>query len=159
MKLSSQEEYGLRCLLHLARQGRGESLTIPEIGEAEGISSHNVAKYLRLLRQAGFVDSERGQHGGYTLSREPSAIVVDEVLAALGSRLYDSSFCDNFVGTADICHHSTIDCSIRGLWIRVQNAVDEVLSQTTLQDLLRSADVLKKSAAVRSEQLLQVSSS
>ena len=159
MKLTSQEEYGLRCLLLLARQEPGESLTIPEIGEVEGISPHNVAKYLRLLRQGGLVDSERGQHGGYTLSREPCAIAVDEVLAALGGRLFDSSFCDNFVGTADSCHHSTIDCSIRGLWMRVQNAVDQVLSQTTLEDLLRSGDVLKKSAAARSEQLLQVSSS
>ena len=46
MKLSSQEEYGLRCLLQLARQP-DRSLAIPEIGLAEGISAHNVAKLLR----------------------------------------------------------------------------------------------------------------
>ena len=37
MKLSSQEEYGLRCLLRIARKGDGGSLTIPEISEVEGI--------------------------------------------------------------------------------------------------------------------------
>ena len=50
MKLNSSEEYGLRCLLQLARQAPG-SLTIPEISQAEGITHHNVAKLLRILRQ------------------------------------------------------------------------------------------------------------
>ena len=36
MKLSAQEEYGLRCLLYLARNGQTDSLTIPEISRAEG---------------------------------------------------------------------------------------------------------------------------
>ena len=63
MKLSSQEEYGLRCLLLLARQPVGDSLTISEVGAAEGVSPHNVAKYFRLLRQGGFVGSERGPFG------------------------------------------------------------------------------------------------
>ena len=53
MKLSSQEEYGLRCLLRLAQQHPGDSLTIPEIGAAEGISPHNVAKYLRATSVTG----------------------------------------------------------------------------------------------------------
>ena len=69
MKLTSQEEYGLRCLLRIARQGEGGALTIPEISEAEGISSYYVAKLMRILRRGGFVTSARGQAGGYTLSR------------------------------------------------------------------------------------------
>ena len=71
MKFSSQEEYGLRCLLRIARQGRKASLTIPEISEAEGLSSFYVAKLMRILRRAGLVKSARGQIGGYSLSRPP----------------------------------------------------------------------------------------
>ena len=82
MKLSAQEEYGLRCLLQVARRPHGQSVTIPEIADAEGVSPHNVARYLGTLRKCGIVDSERGQHGGYTLTREPSSIVVSEVLSA-----------------------------------------------------------------------------
>jgi len=48
MKLSSQEEYGLRCLLQLARAGEGASLTIAEMSEREGISAPNVAKIMRI---------------------------------------------------------------------------------------------------------------
>lgn len=137
MKLSTQEEYGLRCLLRLGRDP-ASSLTIPEISQAEGLSVSNVAKLLRVLRQGGFVASERGQHGGYSLARPPAQIVVGEVLAALGGRLYDPGFCEQFSGLDAVCHHSSIDCSVRSLWMRVQQAVDQVLGATTLEDLLRS---------------------
>ena len=59
MKLTTQEEYGLRCLLQLARKDTG-SLTIPELSRREGMSPANVAKIMRLLRRAGFVRSTRG---------------------------------------------------------------------------------------------------
>ena len=50
MKLSATEEYGLRCLLQLAKCGDGRSLTIPEISRAEGLSVPNAAKLMRVLR-------------------------------------------------------------------------------------------------------------
>ncbi len=137
MKLSAQEEYGLRCLLHLGRQSSDSSLTIPEISRAEGISEAYVAKLMRLLRQSGLVTSARGQSGGYTLARRPAAINVSEALAALGGRLYDPEFCERHAGEEQLCTHS-IDCSIRSLWKSVQTTVDELLIRVTLQDLLGS---------------------
>jgi len=135
MKLSSQEEYGLRCLLRLARQGDNGSLTIPEISHAEGISSHYVAKLMRVLRRGGFVTSARGQAGGYTLSRPAAQIVVGEALALLGGRLYEGDFCREHSGLENLCTN-TVDCSIRSLWQAVQLGVDRVLSKTTLKDLV-----------------------
>ena len=58
MKMSAQEEYGLRCLLRLGRQGASASLTLSELGRSEGISLANVAKMMRLLRR-GFLDEEK----------------------------------------------------------------------------------------------------
>lgn len=137
MKFSSQEEYGLRCLLRLAQQGEGESLTIPAISQAEGISTAYVAKLMRILRRGGFVESVRGKIGGYTLTRPPEQIVLGEVLALLGGRLFNPDFCEDHSGELDICRHST-ECSIRSLWRAVQIAVNQVLGKTTLQDLLRT---------------------
>lgn len=143
MKLSAQEEYGLRCLLHLARQAPGQSLAIPEISQAEGISHHNVAKLLRILRQGGFVESARGQHGGYTLAKLPDQIAVADALGALGGRLYDDQFCDHFAGSEDNCTHSLAACSVRALWGQVQKAVDQALTKTTLEDLLHQGYALE----------------
>ncbi len=148
MKLSSREEYGLRCLLQLARQTSGRSLTIPEISQAEGITHHNVAKLLRILRQGGFVASARGQQGGYALAKPPHQIAVADALATLGGRLFDDDFCDHFAGSADCCTHSLTACSVRALWGQVQQAVDQILSRTTLADLLEQGYALADEEAL-----------
>jgi Rrf2 family protein len=135
MKFSSQEEYGLRCLLQLARKGPRASMTIPEISDAEGLSQAYVAKLLRILRISGFVESVRGQEGGYTLMHAAHEMVLSDVLAALGGRFYKPGFCDHFSGTGEVCAH-TFSCSIRPLWHRVQTAIDGVLEKTTIADLL-----------------------
>lgn len=137
MKLSSQEEYGLRCLLHMARLKEGESLSIPEISRAEGLSIPNVAKLMRLLRLGGFVTSVRGQAGGYTLSRAAEQIPVGAVMDALGGRFFSERFCERHSGLGKVCSRST-DCAIRMLWTTVQDTLDSVLRRVTLKDLLCS---------------------
>jgi Rrf2 family protein len=119
--------------------GQRGSLTIPEISEAEGISPAYAAKLLRILRQSGFIAAARGKAGGYSLARPADRIVVGEVLAALGGKMFDTDFCESHAGQAHVCAHTT-DCSIRTLWRRVQVALDDVLGKTTLQDILRSPD-------------------
>ena len=135
MKLSSHEEYGLRCLLQVARQGENGSATIPEISRSEGISPPYVAKLLRILRRGGFVKAARGKAGGYTLALPPDQILVGDALAILGGRIYEEDFCGRHAGTKPDCVHSA-ECSMRSLWRNLQNAVDRVLSSTTLYDLL-----------------------
>ncbi len=135
MKFSTQEEYGLRCLLRISKSDSPNGLTIPEIAELEHLSTSHVAKLLRLLRIGGFVESARGQMGGYKLARDPEKIVVGNVLAVLGGRLFESDFCSEHSGGANICTHS-IDCSVRSLWRTIQALIDGVLSKTTLKDLM-----------------------
>ena len=135
MKLSSTEEYGLRCLLRLSSCEYGMNMTIPQISQAEGITHHNVAKMLRILRRGGFVESVRGQNGGYVLARSAREISLSEVLAVLGDPLFDASFCEQYTGSTDNCSRSHINCSLRELWNRLQIAVDEVVGSLTLNDL------------------------
>jgi Rrf2 family protein len=137
MKLSAQEEYGLRCLLRLGRQGEGGSLTIAELSRTEGISVANVAKMMRLLRRAGLVRSTRGKDGGYALARPAEEVNVGEALAFLGGRIYDARFCDRHSGMTRLCTHMP-DCSIRSVWRLLQETVDQVLAKLTLKDLLCS---------------------
>ena len=134
MKLTSHDEYGLRCLIRLGQAGPGGRLTIPEISRAEGISDAYAGKLLRILRLGGFVTAARGP-GGYSLARPASQIVVGDVMAALGGRLFKSDFCATHSGQMESCVRS-VGCSVRVLWRTVQAAVDDVLGKTTLQDLL-----------------------
>lgn len=135
MKLSAQEEYGLRCLIHMARLQEGESLSIPEISKAEGLSIPNVAKLMRLLRLGGIVTSVRGQAGGYTLALPADQISVGSVMDVLGGRFFSPKFCDRHSGLGKVCTHAT-DCALRVLWTTVQEVLDGVLRKVTLKDLL-----------------------
>ena len=135
MKFSTQEEFGLRLLLRIAKSDSPHGLTIPEISELEGISIANAGKILRILRLADFIESSRGQTGGYKLKKSAEEIVVSNVLNALGGKLYESSFCDLHAGIENICTNS-IDCSIRSLWKTIQTMLDGVLGKITLQNLL-----------------------
>lgn len=137
MKITAQEEYGIRCLLQLGRKGAGGSITIPEISRAEHISKEYVAKLMRVLRRGGLVRSLRGQSGGYVLARPLGEVTVSEALLVLGGPLYDPAFCEQHAGEGT-CSRA-IDCSVRSLWTTVQEAVDDVLARKTLADLLPAA--------------------
>lgn len=136
VRFTAQEEYGLRCMLQLARRAPtpAESLSMAEIAEAESLTPAYVAKLLRTLRTAGLVDATRGQKGGYRLTRPAAEVSVGEVLVALGGRLYTPEFCARHPGNDASCVHST-DCSIRSLWGRVDGLVHSVLDRTMLSDL------------------------
>jgi Rrf2 family protein len=137
MKLTSNEEYGLRCLLRLADEGPGGSLTLPEMSQAEGVSEAYAAKIMRILRRGGFVKSARGKIGGYTLARPAHEIVLGDVIDELGGRFFENDFCERHTGSMEICTHNSVDCSLRSLWKTIQLSLDQVLGKITLQDLMR----------------------
>ncbi len=139
MKFSTQEDFGLRLLLRIAKSKSTNGLTIPELSELEGISVANAGKILRILRLAGFIESARGQTGGYKLKVPANEIIVNDVMTALGGKLFETDFCEQHAGIDNICTN-TIDCSIRSLWRTIQMMLDNVLSQITLQDLLGKED-------------------
>jgi Rrf2 family protein len=134
MKFSAQEEFGLRCMLALAREGEDGFLTIPVIAKTEGLTQSHVAKLLAVLRKAGYVNSYRGQQGGYTLARPAKEILVADLMAVLGGRLTHDHFCVRFTGQNEECVHSE-DCTLLPLWYRIQEAVDGALKGLTLRDL------------------------
>lgn len=135
MKISALDEYGLRCVLQLARSGTDGSLTLGEIAEREGMTVAYVGKLLGILRQAGLVQSVRGRAGGYRLAEPPENLSVARVIHALGGPTWQTSGCDKFNGNHDVCVH-TFDCSIRALWGAVDSVVEQILVNVTLADLL-----------------------
>jgi Rrf2 family protein len=145
MKISAQEEYGLRILLRIAQSQSPDGITIPEISRSEGLSSHNVAKLCRILRLAGFVKSSRGSTGGYTLAMPVEKIVLGDILRTLGGRLFDDDFCGNHSGVLQLCTNS-VDCTIRSLWQIIQINIDEVVDNITLKNLLGPTNDLSKFA-------------
>ncbi len=134
MKISSQEEYGLRCLVQLANLRDGESLTLPQIAEREGISAANAGKLMWLLNKAGFVHSTRGTKGGYFLSRPAEDIRLSEIIKVLDEDVMNKH-CDSYTGVLDSCVHNG-DCGIRPVIVGLHEIVENALSRITLAQLV-----------------------
>jgi Rrf2 family protein len=162
MKISSQEEYGLRCLLQLARLDQDHaSLTIPEIATGEGLSIPYVAKLLSVLRQAGLIASVRGRTGGYRLAHPPAAITLGAVLRALGEPLFDEpGYCQRHAGSESHgnCVH-TGACTLRALWQTLEQWMRRALDEITLADFLLDAGQITELVRARlAEAVLELSS-
>ena len=134
MKISAQEEYGLRCLVQLANLKADESLTLPQIAEREGISTANAGKLMWLLNKAGFVHSTRGTKGGYLLARPASEIRLNEIIKVLDEDVM-TKHCDSYTGVLDMCIHKG-DCGIRPVIVGLHAIVENALSKITLAQLV-----------------------
>jgi Rrf2 family protein len=145
MKITSQEEYGLRILLRIAKCRDKEGMTIQSLAAAEGLSLPYVAKLTRMLRIEGYINSTPGNKGGYLLARPSDQINVNQVLKILGGSLFEKSFCNDYSGVLKFCTNS-VDCSIRSLWQMIQSNIDQLLDKITLKNLIgtemRSDEIL-----------------
>lgn len=134
MKITAQEEYGLRILIRIASCKGASGISIPQLSEEEGITSHYVAKLTRVLRMKGFINSTPGNKGGYVLAKSAKEIAIKDVLEALGGVLFDKQFCGQHTGAVRLCTNS-VDCSARSLWKMIQFTLDRLLDKITLHDL------------------------
>ncbi len=136
MKITAQEEYGLRCLLQLARREPPQQLlAVKDIAEKEGLSGAYAEKLLRLLAKGGLVHSVRGAKGGYQINRAPDQITLGEVMRALGTIETTEHICDTFKGTKEECVHFS-DCGIRSVWSGLTTFIQRFMDETTLADAL-----------------------
>lgn len=139
MKLTAQEEYGIRCLIQVARRAppdAAEPISIREVAESEGLSVDYAAKLLRVLRQAELLDSERGANGGYRLARPAGEISLSRVMQALDTPMYGSEFCAGHAGNVGSCNHQA-SCSLRPVWRAIEGAIGEVLGRLSLAELVQ----------------------
>lgn len=134
MKVSAQEEYGLRCLLQLAQLGENGFLSLTQIAEREGLSVANAGKLLWILNKAGLVRSIRGTKGGYCLARPAAEIHLNEIIKVLDEDVL-AGHCKSYTGVLDACVH-TGNCGIRPVIVGLHDVVQRALSGITLAQLL-----------------------
>ena len=158
MKITAQEEYGLRLLIRIAACKDVEGMSIPQLSDAEGLTPHYVAKLTRVLRMGGFINSTPGYKGGYVLAKPANEVIINDVLKTLGGVLFDSQFCGTHSGALKLCTHS-VDCSSRSLWSMIQFILDDFLNKVTLHDLVSSeqssAQVFYQLLANRQKEVIQ----
>lgn len=126
MNISVKGEYALHAIFDLALQKFGEPIKIADIAKRQKIPQKFLELILAGLKQGGFVESRRGAEGGYLLARPPDTITVGQVMrfvegskANKPGRIQPAT--DPFGET----------------WRRVDQAVSDVIDQTSFAELAR----------------------
>jgi Rrf2 family protein len=134
VRITTLAEYGVICALHLARRAVEGPITGREIAEVERLPADYVEQILLRMRRAGIVASTRGAHGGYALARAADRISIRDVIEASETTTFDLHCVSHPVGE-ERCS-SSHNCSIRPVWLLLQQKIDHVLDGVHLSDLL-----------------------
>lgn len=137
MRISTRGEYGLRAMLVLAEKYQDGPCPLREIAEIEQISEQYLEQLFRDLRKHGLVQSYRGAKGGYVLARPPAEISANQVLTALEGPVAPMQ-CVADGNQGEKCQHKG-SCPTRVVWERLKNAINAVLDETTLENLISNA--------------------
>ena len=132
MKLSTKGRYAARAMLELAIMSGNGPVGLGKIAERQGISMRYLERIMSTLVTAGFVDSQRGQRGGFLLKRPPEEILLSDVVQAVEGSLAPVSCVDD----PRLCERAA-ECVTHNIWERMKTAILEVLGSITLADMVQ----------------------
>ena len=137
MKLSKRGEYALRSMINLgiAAKVNRSLVRVTELAKAEDLPVKFLEQVMQQLREAGFVESERGKHGGYRLAKPASQIPIGQIV-----RLVDGPLAP--IGCVSLTAYEPCNCpdqehcGLRMLMLDVRNAIAAILDRYTLADVV-----------------------
>lgn len=131
--ISQTAEYALRAIVHLA-QTHPRPQTAAAIAERTHVPVPYLSKVMQSLARAGFVSSQRGLHGGFTLVRRASTFSVLDVISAV-EPLNHIQKCP-----LDLEGHQEGLCMLHGCLEEAMQRTEEIYAETTIEKLLESRE-------------------
>lgn len=137
MRITKWGEFGILCSIYLAtvQQQDSKAVGAAEIAEALSIPLDYTHQILHRLRKGEVLTSTRGPQGGYRLARDPAAVNLREILAAAEGDTFEI-LCETNPVYGEACA-SDRPCVLKEFWVELKAAIDGVLEERTLEELLK----------------------
>ncbi len=149
MKISTRGEYGLRAMLYIASHGQDDPVTSKEIALHQAIPGPYLRQILALLSKDHLIQSNRGPQGGHLLARSADAITLRDILITLEGQ---TTSVDQILALPCNIEVGPEHCVIREVFLKVKQAVNNILGGTTLAQLMeRQQEILDKKIQVPSD--------
>ena len=149
MRFTTKTEYGLVCLIYMARQSQDHTVTVKEIAKQERFSTTYIEKILQKLRAANIITSHQGKQGGYALARPASQITLKEIIEALeGGATFEVNvntfgvFCNPAIRERIVCTHFS-GCGLRPVWNKTKDLLDQFYGSITLGMIAKAEPEVK----------------
>ena len=130
MRLTMKGDYGLRAMIDLAAHYGKGPIPSSEIAARQLVPEHFLDQLLITLRRTGLLKSQRGPQGGHMLARPPAQITMGEVIRALEGNTAPMECVPN----PSSCQLAP-GCGMRDIWLQVEAFTQQLLSNTTLEQL------------------------
>jgi Rrf2 family transcriptional regulator, cysteine metabolism repressor len=130
LEISTKGRYATRSMIELTLRNGNAPVRLEDISLAQGISRKYIGRLMAAMAAAGLVVSRRGHHGGYILARPPSDIRILDILLAVEGPVRPAPCVDDSAG----CRESDV-CAAGSVWTKLRDAVNDFLSEVTLEDL------------------------
>lgn len=131
MKISTKGRYALRMMIEIGMTP-DHCTKISQIAARQGISDKYLEQIAIILVRAGYIRSIRGAQGGYILTKSPEEYTAGMILRQTEGTLSPVSCLDDEI---NLCERAT-KCACLGLWTQLKNAIDQIVDQVTLADLI-----------------------
>jgi len=139
MRVTKWGECGILCSLYLAQHHGGPPVGAAEIAETQGLDLPYTQQILQKLRKGNIIESARGPKGGYSLQRPPNSITLKDILYACEGDTFQI-ICDHHPLHPDALHPTLCatreSCGLHGVWQDLRAAIDKLLEERSLADLL-----------------------
>ena len=132
MKISTKGRYALRVVIDLALNNTGEYISLKEISNRQEISNKYLEQIISLLNKAGYLETARGNTGGYRLAKMPKEYRVGDILRATEGDLVPI-YCLTDEGE---CSRQK-DCKTYSFWKGLDDVINEYIDSKTLEDLIK----------------------
>ncbi|RSL31593.1 Rrf2 family transcriptional regulator [Salibacterium salarium] len=123
MKISTKGRYGLTIMMALAKKSGEGPISLKSIAKDHQLSEHYLEQLIAPLRNAMLVKSVRGAYGGYMLTKDAADITAGDIIRVLEGPISPVEVLDDE------------EPAKRDLWIKIRDAVKDVLDNTSLQEL------------------------
>ena len=131
MRLTRAAEYAIRCMVYLAKQGRGVLTSRQEVAEQADIPTHFLAKIAQDLARAGFIEIKQGARGGFVLLKRSADISLLEVVETMIGEI----FLNDCVIRPASCK-STYGCAVHRVWMDARDQLRATLARVTFAQLV-----------------------
>ncbi len=131
MRFSTKARYATRAMVELALNYNGDPVKLKDIAHNQDISIKYLEQLMTPLRVSGFVSTQKGSRGGYSLIRPPGQITLYDIVHCVEGSLAPADCVDN----PAVCKRVE-KCVTRNIWVNLHQVIVKELQSETLADLV-----------------------
>lgn len=132
MKISTKGRYALRVMIDLAINSNGNYISLKDIAARQEISNKYLEQIIAMLNKAGYLETARGNSGGYRLAKQAKEYRIGDILRATEGDL-TPIYCLTEEGE---CSRKE-DCKTHSFWKGLDKVINEYVDSKTLEDLIK----------------------